>query len=92
MKIEASICTYLPTLHNLLREDAIVISDAISISCQAEGCHGIKEAGCQSTQASVTKTSILFYFFQLFNIQTQLKQQELLNISVISGVCYMHVV
>ena len=64
--------SYLPSIFNLLWEDAVVIANAIAIGSQSERCHGIKEASCQTSQATISKTSILFYFLQLLNVQPQL--------------------
>jgi len=55
--------TYLAAILNCLGEDSIIIAQAISIGSQAQGCHGVKEAGSQSPQTTIAKASIFFNVF-----------------------------
>lgn len=67
--------TYLPSILNSLGEYSIIIAQAISIGSQAQGSHGIKEAGCQSTQTAIAKTSIFFDVFEFLNVKAKLHKK-----------------
>ena len=67
---------YLFPVDNPLGENTIFISNTVAVSGQTQSSHRIQKAGGQTTQSAVTQSGVFFHFFQLFNIQTQLKKQN----------------
>ena len=45
---------YLFAVDQLLREDAVVVANAVPVGSHAQGGHGVEEAGGQAAQATVT--------------------------------------
>jgi len=66
------VAVYLPAVANILRENAVVIANAVSVGGEAERGHRVKEAGGQSTEAAIAESGVLFNLLQLLDIQTQL--------------------
>lgn len=71
--------TYLPAIFDHLREDAIVISDAVAIGCQTQGGHGVQEAGSKTTKSTVAQASILLDIFQLLDVKAKLHKMQWTN-------------
>lgn len=70
---------HLPTILYCLGKDSIIITQAITISGQAKGCHGVKEAGSQTTEASIAKACVLFNVLKLLNVKAKLETQHRVN-------------
>ena len=70
--------SHLPTVTNALCKDAVVITNAVTIGGETERCHGVEEAGCEATQTAVAQSCIIFNIFQLFNIKTNLRQDQII--------------
>ncbi len=45
---------YLLAVDQLLREDTVVVADAVPVGSHAQGGHGVEEAGGQAAQTTVT--------------------------------------
>lgn len=48
---------YLPALHDFLIKDSKLITDSISIRCQAQGCHGVQEASWRGREIKVNQST-----------------------------------
>lgn len=84
--------SHLPSISDELFEDAILISQSVSIGRQTESCHRIEEARSkietrpfsipflpltgQSSQSSITQSRILFNLLELLDIQTELQSMD----------------
>ena len=65
------------TISDSLIENPKLVSDPVAISRYGQGGHGVKEAGCQPSQASIAQTCILFTRLKLFHVQTHLASQTI---------------
>ena len=65
---------YLISIHNLLFEHTIAITDTTAISCIAECSKGIHKACCKTSQTTVTKGCIRLLVFDHVQIQSDLFQ------------------
>src|SRR5579871_6177505 len=52
----------LPAVLDALREHAIFITDAVTVTRKVERRHGVEEAGGQPPQAAISKCGIRLYF------------------------------
>ena len=56
-----------------LLEDAIVVSQTVSVRSQSQRGHRVEEAGREATQATVAQTGISLLLLQLLDVQAELK-------------------
>ena len=50
---------------DLLREDAVVVAEAVAVGGHAEGGHGVEEAGGEAAEATVAQAEIVLVFDDL---------------------------
>ena len=60
-------------LVNLLREDPVLVPDAVPVAGHGEGGHAVQEAGGQSAQPAVAEPSVALHLLHLLHVQTELK-------------------
>ncbi len=67
----------LSAVNNLLVKHAVFIADAVAVSRELHGGHGVKKTGCQPSQTAVAKAGVPFRFLQVFNGESQLFQSRI---------------
>ena len=60
------------SVHNLLFEQTVFVSDAAAVSRQVKICQRIQEARRQTTQTSVPQTCVCLYLFNVIKGETKL--------------------
>ena len=65
---------YLITVLNLLFEHSVTITDTTAVSRIIQGCQRIQEAGCQTAQSTVSKSSIRLLILDDVQVKTKLIQ------------------
>ena len=77
----------LVAINNLLLEDTISVSQSISPSWVVERSQGIEEASSQSTEATISKCSILFLVDDILDSETQIRKAlySIVSICIISA-------
>ena len=63
---------YLFSINKPLLENAVVISDSVSIGRHGEGGHGVQEAGSKAAETAVAQTGVLLHVLQLLNVKSHL--------------------
>mmetsp|Transcript_35289 Transcript_35289/g.76152 ORF Transcript_35289/g.76152 Transcript_35289/m.76152 type:complete len:380 (-) Transcript_35289:81-1220(-) len=79
----------LPTVDDVLLEDAIAVSDAIAPARERQSGHGVQEAGGQSAETSVAETGVGFEGVELLEFEAKAGQSILegrLQIQVDQGI------
>jgi hypothetical protein len=61
--------------HTDLSEHAVAVADAVAPCRQVEGGHGVQEAGCQATQASIAQCCIPLLLCNRLKVVPQLTQR-----------------
>ena len=67
--------SHLSAVLDALREDAVLVADAVAVGGQSDGGHRVQEAGSQPTEAAVTQTGVLLYVLQLLDVKTHLAKE-----------------
>jgi hypothetical protein len=77
----------LVAINNLLLEDTISVSQSISPSWVVERSQGIEEASSQSTEATISKCSIVFLVDDILDSETQIRKAlySIVSICIISA-------
>ena len=55
------------SIHNLLLEDTISITESVAPCRIVQSGQAVKEAGCKSTKATVSESSIVLLRYDIFN-------------------------
>ena len=75
----------LETVHDLLLEHTIVVTDAAAVCMVAARSKGVHEAGCQSSQTAVSECRIRFLIFQCVEIETDIGKR-ILNACILAEI------
>ena len=67
---------HLSAVLDALREDAVLVADAVAVGGQADGGHGVEEAGGQPAEAAVAQAGVLLDVLQLLDVQTHLARRR----------------
>ena len=67
---------HLATVLDALREDAVLVADAVAVGGQSDGGHGVEEACGEPSQSAVTQSGVLLNVLQLLNVQTHLVRRR----------------
>lgn len=68
---------YLLSVTDTLSKDAVLVTNAITISCQTKSGHRVQETSSKATKTTISQAGIFFHLFQFFNVQTQLKDKDI---------------
>ena len=68
---------YLLVVFDLLLEEAILITDAVSVSGKVQGSQRIQEAGCQASQTAVAQTCVGFQFLDVVDVDVKISESFL---------------
>ena len=64
---------YLFSVNDLLLEDPVFVSDAITVSRHGQGGHRVQKAGGKSAKSSVSKAGVGLHVLKLFDVETKLR-------------------
>lgn len=62
----------LVSIHNFLLENTISVSQTVTPRGVVEGGHGVQKAGRQSTETSVSESSIVFLTDDILDAETEI--------------------